>query len=254
MKIRERVSLAASHGLSTQEQVHLATDSHHGVRRIISERPDLTEAAARVLAADSVRNVRLAVAKNIATPPDVLRELSVDDFWDVRWAAVENRAADDATLLAAIDKSDDALVPVGQRGDGLSSVLLGRIFEAADPRGREQLAWATTSASILIRLAGDESPRVRRAVAESSYADSLTVARLARDARAEVRAVVVHRDDLPAECVADFVRDPSAHVRFNLLVAHHDNVALASLLADDVDPTVRTQARAMLDASDDAGA
>jgi len=64
---------------------------------------------------------------------------------------------------------------------------------------------------------------------------------------------VAHRHELPAECLADFARDRSAHVRFNLLVAHCDNVALAKLLADDVDPTVRMQARAMLTISDNEG-
>jgi len=240
-------------GLSPQEQVRLASGPDPKVRRTIAERQDLTEAAARMLATDPRRSIRLAVAKNAFAPPDVLRDLSADASWDVRWAALQNRAADDAALLAAIDDSDEALAPVGQRGDDLSARLLQRVFEATDPRGREQLAWATTSADVLIRLASDESQRVRRAVAESPHADSSTIRRLARDARAEVRAAVAHRHELPAECLADFARDRSAHVRFNLLVAHCDNVALAKLLADDVDPTVRMQARAMLTISDNEG-
>jgi hypothetical protein len=106
-----------------------AARRYAGYQRVKEARDaDVSPERLRVLAADPVRPVRLAVAKHPATPPDALTTLLSDVDDQVSWAALLHRSVPTEALTARFETGDESARALIAHHPNAPRDLRGRCF------------------------------------------------------------------------------------------------------------------------------
>jgi hypothetical protein len=146
-------------------------------RAVVASSRELPPAALALLAADEDDTVRLAVAGNPATPPEVLVELA--DDWVCRLAVAGNSGAPPALLTRLAVAWDPAVRKAVARNPAAPSEVLEVLAEDADLGVRTGVARNSNAPSGALRLLVDEGvTRIRRALADNPNCPAEVLVRL----------------------------------------------------------------------------
>ena len=164
----------------------LARDESPEVRSAVAERGDNPLTLQRLLAGDASAEVPMAVASNQSTAPDVVAGLAASDVAKVRGRAAANPALGDAGVRRlACDESSSVRAALGGRPlpPDVVSLLAG---DAVAKVRAAVVAAGACSREDCERLASDESPGVRAAVARIGDIGVFTQSRLVSDPHHQV--------------------------------------------------------------------
>ena len=186
----------------------------------------------------------MAVARNSATPVELLERLVGDKHHLVRFAVAE-RADPQAWRVALAAADPDVRVVLAQRQD-LDDATLEALVADPDRGVRVSVAESSRRADLLARLARDADQHVRAATATNSATASDVMELLATDRTAQVRAVAAQSRRLIPRTVTRLAADRSSNVRYFVLSSHPDRLDLAEALKDDTASDIAYLARRRL--------
>lgn len=208
--------------------------------------PTATVADLTTLAADRSPVVRSAVARNPATPPDLLHALVEDRNFQVLFAAVTENPSRNAITIALASPVRDAREMVAQRDD-LTSADIEALLRDPAHQVRQQLATWSKDPEVLARLARDEHPSVRAETVLNRHLSKDDTEMLASDRIARVRAAAASSRRLDPATLTRLAADRSVNVRWNVLTFNLERLDLAALIAEDTDENIAVHAQAQLD-------
>ncbi|UOR01221.1 hypothetical protein MUN77_13955 [Leucobacter allii] len=229
------------------------------VRERLAASPKLTRSAAAVLVTDRAHVVRAALARNHATPVEVLDALANDVEPYVRLAVAANMASPtdlvahvieplllsnaDSDLLEALDtlsRRADYSPPSHLLQDALDRLSKSRM---RDPDVRYLVArHEGASAATLARLSQSQDESVRSSVAANTNTPTEILTTLASDTDQSVRAAAASNEKLNSAVLTALAFDTEAGVRASAAKSSQlDAETLRMLLRDD-DRRVRTAA------------
>jgi hypothetical protein len=208
------------------------------VRRAAARHPLLALGEAALLARDPDRRVRLNLARNPITAPEILSELTESADVAVASAAAssERCPADALVRLARAGRCDAA---VASNPNTPLETVEGLAGSAASYARASVAERQGISPSTLIRLAGDPDQSVRAGVAGNPGIDASTARQLARDPDEWVRRSLAANPQAPADVIAELTLDKSDDIRESAASnpsASEENRAQASLLGTPVLP------------------
>lgn len=215
-------------------------------RAALAADPTATVADLTTLATDRSPVVRAAVARNPATPPDLLHALVEDRNFQVLVAAVTENPSRNAITIALASPVRDARQLVAQRDD-LTSADIEALLRDPAHQVREQLATWSKDPEVLARLARDAHPSVRSEAVLNQHLSKEDTEMLASDRIARVRAAVASSRRLDPATLTRLAADRSVNVRWNVLVFNPERLDLAALIAEDTDEIIAVHARGQLD-------
>jgi len=189
-----------------------------------------------------------AIARNEATPPDVLERLARHKDYSVRMMVCYNRVATSGALAAlAQDRTHEIRYCIAQHTNAPAS-LLTEMARDPSPNVRTAVA-ANASAPVaaFTTLSADSSKHVRQAVAANSAAPDEILAKLIQDEDEITRYSVAQNPGTPLDLRLKLARDPAVRVRKALLAVPELPEALLVLLASDENDEVRRGARYWLE-------
>ena len=202
--------------IRTQVLTELAKNKDIDERRYIARYSDSPVILA-MLARDEVSDVRRDVAKNLASPIEVLTTLGKDKETLVRWAVAENPATP-AINLTGLAKHKSEFVRQGVAKN------------------------CTASADVLSALATDEVKDVRCAVASNPATPTMALSLLAQDQSKEVRRAVATNSSTPKEDLSLLAKDEDPDVRKAIARNPVTSVEVLSRLASDENAKVCSNA------------
>ncbi len=235
--------------LPDESRRRCVTDSSWRIRQMAATNPALTPEEAAGLAVDGDRDVRAAIAGNPALPAGAALGLQMDTDERVRAVArSRDRPAGDAETLSATH----APLSAAARALLLASGNAHSPLDSLHRRGLARSADLTALTSDdLDRLAGDDDVQVRSALAENATAPNSLLIRLASDPDPLVRrrvAAIVNDEDTLAGLCADTSPDVQAGAARNPGLPPWLVLRLAETMADDVRLALATRARIGVDA------
>lgn len=168
--------------LPVQMLFELANDYVEIVRMGLASNPNTPPDVLRRLAADVSRSVKQKVAGNPNTEPVILGILARDPDRDVRLEVAQNPHTSLRVMEDFSVESDEAfrVAVAGNRGTS-PSILLGLIFDTSIPVRRAIAAHPSMPSPGLIRLSEDADLDVRRAVVQNPNAPPEALKRLSFD-------------------------------------------------------------------------
>jgi uncharacterized protein (DUF2336 family)/transcriptional regulator with XRE-family HTH domain len=192
----------------------LAGDKNEWVRRAVAKNTATPPDMLTKLAGDKDEVTRIYVAKNTSTPPDVLTKLAGDKYEEVRYYVAKNTATppDMLTKLAG-DKDEVTRIFVAEN-TATPPAVLKKLADDKDEQVRRYVAENTaTPPAVLKKLADDEDRDVRRAVAENTSTPPDVLTKLAGDKDVVVRRYVAENKSTPPAVLTKLAGDKYNDVR-----------------------------------------
>lgn len=200
----------------------LADDKY--TRRYAAENPSLLTRSLRLLADDPSDDVRASVARNAATPLDVVEHLARDESQNVALAAMENPLISVETLQRLARHSNSWVVSsvAGHANSPVS--LLRELSNLKDDDIAGGVAWLEpvrrsiarnphTPVEILRALAGHSDSKIRAGVAVNPSSPLGLLLMLGADDVAEVRAEAAWNEHAPLSLLTRLEGDEDDVVR-----------------------------------------
>ena len=159
-------------------------------------------------------NVRLAVASNKNTPPDILEKLSMDDIWQVRSAVADNSMTSPVTVVTLSEDRElyvreAAIKIIKTRLGGFEKLSMDDIWQV-----RSAVAGSrNTSLGILEKLSMDDIWQVRSAVADNKNTSLDILEKLCMDDIWQVRSAVAGSSNTPPDILEKLSMDDIWQVR-----------------------------------------
>jgi len=189
-----------------------------------------------------------AVARNEATPPDVLERLARHKDYSVRIMACYNRVATPGVLVAlAQDHTHEIRYCVARHSNTPASLLTEMARDPSPSIRAAVAANASAPVAVFTTLSADSNKYVRQAVAANSAAPVEILAKLIQDEDEITRYSVARNPRTPLDLRMKLARDPAVRIRKALLAAPEVPEELLVLLANDENDDVRRGARYWLE-------
>ena len=236
--VREQV--ATNDSTSGELLNRLVGDEVASVRLAVGQRRQVPEGIQRMLAGDGDLELRKKLARE-SPCYGLLYLLAGDVDEEVRKAVTANLILPDGVMATLVnDECVDVRVALAQRTSSFEEEALVKLAGDESPLVRRAVAGNSyTSAETLRALAGDESPLVRRAVAGNSYTSAETLRALADDEDPQVRCAVAAGFHTPEGVLRALADDEDPQVRCAVVTNPHTPEGVLRALADDEDPEVR---------------
>lgn len=190
----------------------------------------------KTLSTDESVAVRKSVARNEHTPPEVLEELSEDEF-DIAQVVVDNPNVSFATRKAANDR---LYAPRGVNGTHVSGQVLIDAAFSSNVDTRYSIARSPNApAALLHDMRNDKSPLVQKGVASNDRTNPSTLEDLATSDNKQVRLAVAKNKRTNSHTLRVLGKDKDSQVREH--VALHDSAWSTELedLSNDANDNVR---------------
>lgn len=237
----ERKRLARDAETSGEILAQLATDPSEYVRWAVAANPSTPaetfaalQSAARaeaeqVLSGPAEAEDLINLARNPATPSDVLTRLSTDESIAVRGYIADNPKAPSSVLSAFAATAID-----GPDAESEEQRLM-RYLLSGNPG---------TPAHILDQLAHDRNPAMRERIASNAATPAEALDTLAQDGEHTVRWLVAQNTNTPAQALEDLAQSPDAAIREK--VAENPNTPASALgyLLNDKNSSVHSSTEA----------
>lgn len=195
------------------------------LRCMMAATPQLPDTQMRLLAIDPNRSVRLALAANTGTPPELLTKMLEDEL--LRAVVLENISTTPA-VREAVGLIED------READQQNLLLLRRRAVSSREQTRERVARnVLTPPDLLEQLAADDSLLVREAVLRHPNVTPMVLERFARDPVVVIRSRLAIRPDLSQTALLTLARDADPKIRDLMLRRHDLTEAVLLALSED---------------------
>ncbi|MGB8699905.1 MAG: WGR domain-containing protein [Thermosynechococcaceae cyanobacterium] len=186
------------------------------LRVAIAKQPETDPQILAQLARDFHENVRKAIATNPNTPPEILEQLVADRVLEVRVALAKNASTPPAALLKLADDVYEKVKKIVLKHPNVPGDAVFKLQHLIDYEQDYALAkiasQPTTSISTIEQLAQREEYHIRRGVAENLNTPVELLTRLAFDSIAYVRKGVAANPNTPGDVLVEMLGDvPPIH-------------------------------------------